>query len=452
MGSLFEIVLNKYKYSSKRTTTAIKNIAGAFIVKGCSVFIQFLLIPVTIGYVSSELYGVWLSLSTLMGWASLLDLGFGNGVRNKISENVALGNWEQARKYISTGYAFFTMLFVPVSFILYFLCGLVNWPYLLNVNPEYQSDLVIVTRIIAIFFCLTSIVRLQSTTYLALQKNAVSAMIEMFGQLLILILVIILTKTTEGSLVYLAIVIGGSPFVVQTFSGILLFGKYQKQLRPSFSTINFKLIKDVLGLGINFFFVTSSTVVLFYTMNLLMSHISGPEFVTEYNVVYKYISLPLIISTIVISPYWSAYTDAYALRDYGWMKSSYVRLNRMIYFAIVGVTLLSLFSPIFFNIWLGDKVQIHTSMLIAVSIYVLIMVYNQLNATLTFALGKLRLHTILALLGTIGSIPLSLILGKSYGAIGVVYSVGFFSLLPAILLRIQVLKLINGNASGIWNS
>ena len=51
-----------------------------------SIVINFMLVPLTIGYVSAELYGVWLTLSSIMTWLGFLDVGFTQGLKNKLTE------------------------------------------------------------------------------------------------------------------------------------------------------------------------------------------------------------------------------------------------------------------------------------------------------------------------------------------------------------------------------
>ena len=46
---------------SSRSAKVKKNILGSFGVKGASIIISLILVPLTIGYVSSELYGIWLT-------------------------------------------------------------------------------------------------------------------------------------------------------------------------------------------------------------------------------------------------------------------------------------------------------------------------------------------------------------------------------------------------------
>ena len=67
----------------KRSINVKKNVLGSIIIKGVSMIISFMLVPLTIGYVSSDLYGVWLTLSSILTWLTFLDIGISQGLKNK---------------------------------------------------------------------------------------------------------------------------------------------------------------------------------------------------------------------------------------------------------------------------------------------------------------------------------------------------------------------------------
>lgn len=74
---------------NERSSKIKKNVIGTLIVKGISIPTQLLLVPLTISYISSELYGIWLTLTSIIGWIGFFDIGFGNGLRNKLTEALA---------------------------------------------------------------------------------------------------------------------------------------------------------------------------------------------------------------------------------------------------------------------------------------------------------------------------------------------------------------------------
>ena len=78
-------IIKLIKQGSGRSVVVKKNIVGSLFVKGCSIVISLLIVPLTLGYVSSDLYGIWLTLSSIMMWLNFFDIGFTLGIKNKLA-------------------------------------------------------------------------------------------------------------------------------------------------------------------------------------------------------------------------------------------------------------------------------------------------------------------------------------------------------------------------------
>lgn len=76
----------------KRNSKAIKNVLFSFFLKGGSILTSLLIVPMTLSYLNSYEYGVWLTLSSILSWIYILDIGLGNGLRNKLTEALAIKN------------------------------------------------------------------------------------------------------------------------------------------------------------------------------------------------------------------------------------------------------------------------------------------------------------------------------------------------------------------------
>ncbi len=162
-------------------------------------------------------------------------------------------------------------------------------------------------------------------------------------------------------------------------------------------------------------------------------------------------SIPLMIFTIIVVPLWSAFTDAYTRNDYLWMNTILSKYKKIMYCMILFTLLLIALYPIFFKIWLGDKVEIHLSMILVVAFYIITTIWNTLYSHIINGIGKIKLQLYCSLLGTFLNIPLALLLGQNFGAIGIISSVIIFNSLPLVLLPIQVKKILTKRAIGIWN-
>ena len=51
--------------------------------------IGLVLVPLTINYLNPTKYGIWITLSSVIGWFSFFDIGLGNGLRNRFAEAIA---------------------------------------------------------------------------------------------------------------------------------------------------------------------------------------------------------------------------------------------------------------------------------------------------------------------------------------------------------------------------
>lgn len=447
--------LNKIKHlsssNSERTALVKKNIFGSFIIRGINILISFFLVPLTIGYVTNEIYGIWITIFSIVQWIGIFDIGFGNGLRNKLAESIAKNDVDTAQKYVSTTYVCLSLIFIPLAVLVFFVVPIINWPSLLNVSVQLNNDIVRSMQILTLFVCLTLIAKTQGTVLLAMQQNALSSMFDTFGQILVLITIFILTLTTNGSLTILAIVLSTCPLFA-TFIGTwwVYRIKYPK-LKPTLSTIKFSFAKDILNLGVQFFIIQIATLVLYGAINVLISNVANPIEVTEYNVVYKYLSIPYMIFGIIISPLWSAYTDAFTKKDYKWMVKNYNKMFKTMFSMISLLILLVAIYSLFFKLWLGAKVVIHFSMVLVVAIYIFINIWSTLHANIINGLGKIKLQLIASCLMTIINIPLALFLGHKWGAIGVILSSCILSFFPMLLFTVQVRKILYNTAKGVWN-
>ena len=97
-------IKDKFLAKDSRGRKVQKNILGLVVLQGISVLTSFLLVPLTIDYVSASEYGIWLTISSIIGWFALVDIGLGSGLRNKLAEALAKNDILLAKKYVSTTY------------------------------------------------------------------------------------------------------------------------------------------------------------------------------------------------------------------------------------------------------------------------------------------------------------------------------------------------------------
>lgn len=438
--------------SNDRSKKIVRNILTSFGIKAGSIAISLILVPMTINYVNATEYGIWLTISSLITWLSFFDVGMGNGMRNKLTSALALGEFAEAKRYVSTTYAVLLLISIGLSILLSLLTPLVNWIEFLNLPRSAGENIQIIIYLVICSFTVQFVVQLINTVLIACHKPAIAGLINFLGQLGVLVVIFILTKTVPGSLKLLVTTLTIVPVIVLVLASIYFYSTSLKNIRPSFGSIRWSYAKGILTIGAAFFFIQLGTLVLFQSSNIVITKIIGPTAVTEFNVVYKLFSVVIMFFSIIMTPYWSAFTDAYVKGEFTWMRKSIASMRKLwvgVSFSLVPALLF--LSELIYDRWIGNSVKIDFGLTLTMAIYSVGYMCMNLNCYFLNGIGKVKVQMILYMIVCLVNIPLSFALGEIYGTAGVVLSNSIVIMLLNVILWIQINKILKGTASGFWN-
>jgi O-antigen/teichoic acid export membrane protein len=436
----------------ERSVKTKKNILTSILIKCVSIAISFLLIPLSLNYLNPVKYGIWLTLTSVIGWFAFFDLGLGNGLRNKLAEALAKNDKELARTYISTSYAIMSLTIGMVYLLFVLVFPFINWSFILNTPVDMNEEINRLIFIVFSFFCLQFIIKLISMILKADQRSAISGGINTFASLLSLIIVYVLTKTTHGSLLWLSIGISAANLISPLIATFWYFGTDYKHLIPSIKYVKLSSAKDLMGLGFLFFIMQFAALILFSTDSFIIAQLYGPEEVTPYNIAFKYFSLVTMGFAIVTTPFWTAYTDAYHKQDFDWIRRITKKLAMFWVILAFGVIAMLLFADTFYGIWIGNKIKIPFLLSATMACWVLISSWTSLFGNFLSGVGKIRLSLYHSFAMIIINIPLSIFLAKylNLGSAGVIIGTCICVLPQVFLHPIQYKKIITNTAKGIW--
>lgn len=436
----------------ERSVKAKKNILKSVLLKGGSLALSFLLMPLTIHYVNPTQYGIWLTMSSFIVWAGFFDLGMGNGLKNKLAEAITLGDYSIARSYVSTAY----LMLVIIATILFvaFACinPLVNWPKVFNVQANVYPDIARLVFFTFCFFCIQFVVQLINTILTANHQPAKSAAINLGGQVLSVIAIIILMKFKAGSLFYLVLVMAGLPVIALIIGSIWFFQGSYSHVAPRISSLNFKYAKSLLFTGSAFFVIQIGALVLYETDNIVVTQLFGPAEVTTFNAAYKLFSVVLMFFLIVITPFWSAFTEAYTKGDHRWIKTTLINIKKIWFVLSLATVLLLIVSPWLYQLWLGKSVTVPFSLSISMCVYTIVSIWQTIHVYLLNGTGKIKLQLYLVTASAIVNIPLALVFGRLFGLAGVTTANTVLFVIMSIVFYIQTEKIINKTAKGVFNA
>jgi O-antigen/teichoic acid export membrane protein len=357
-SSIYQYLHKQLVKGNARTVLAKKNIIGSLVIKGGSIAVSVVMVPLTIDYINPTRYGIWLALSSIVGWFSFFNVGMTQGLRNKFAEARTKGDLQSARMYISTTYAVLTIVFTSVWLIFLIVNPFLDWVKILNASSDMRMEVSMLAIIVFTYFCLQFVLKIINTLVTADQHPAKASLINLLGQIISLVAIVVLVKTTEGSLVNLGLALCLAPITVLVIANFFFFNTSYKNLKPSFSHINFSQSKNLFSLGLVFFVIQIAFLIQYQTSNIIIAQSFGPLEVTTYNVVYKYFNMLGMGFGIFLTPFWSASTDAFFKNDIAWIKKAtkkYLQIGFLLILFGVGMLLI---SDKVYEIWLKGKVEV----------------------------------------------------------------------------------------------
>jgi len=436
----------------ERTLRAKKNILFSFVLKVIDIGTGLLLVPLVLNYLDETRYGIWLTLYSLVMWFNFFDVGLGHGLRNKLSESMARGHKELSQKYVSTTYAGLVIISICFFTLFLILNRFLDWSVILNTNEIPKDELSLLAIIVFGFFALRLVFKLVFSVLLANQMPALQDLIQTTGKVLNLIVIYILLRTTKDSLLFLGITYSVSPVLVLIIFSIILFTKKFKDIYPRIRSIDFSLFKDLFNLGIKLFIIQIAAVILYSTDNMIITQLFSPSDVTPYQIAHRYFGVMMMGFSIVVTPFWSAITEAFTKGEMGWIKRSINTLLKLWGVIILALVLMLLISDKVYHFWIGDKVFIPLILSAAWAFFIAIQSLNTIFVHFINGTGKVKLQMILGIISAILNIPLSIIFAKylNFGITGVLCATILTQVLAIVFIFIQYKQIIRGNLQGIW--
>ena len=436
--------------SKERTRNYLHQIKGAVAYRVIAAAASFATIPLMIGYLGQEQFGVWTTLLTVIFWIVFFDLGVGNGLRNKVAESLATDDSNTAKSYIASGYTLIGLIALLMWALVTSAAFVIPWQTVFNTTAIHESTLRSTVHIVVFFIVLNFWIGLISALLGAVQKTSLISLGQLISNLLVLLLVFILTKTTSASISHLALIYGLSLIIANVLLSLWFYRRYP-ELRPR-PYLDRRHVSPLLSVGMQFFIIQLAVLIIFTTDKMLITQLFGPKYVTQYEVVFRLFSVIALAHGLISAPLWSAYTDAYHRNDFAWIKKMLQKQMRIFAGISVAVMVLIVLARPLIKLWIGGELEVTIMLLISMGALVIITTWVNIFAYFLNGLQKIKLSLHVSIFAMLFNIPISIVLAKytSFGISSVIFGT-IFALLPGIILGpLQTVKVINKRDVGIW--
>ena len=428
-----------------------RNTLFSMALKAVGLATSLLIVPITLHYLDSETYGVWLAMSSILFWIAISDFGLTNGMRNYLTEAISIGDYVRARSYISTTLVVLSVIAVALLAVFLLVQSMFDMQAVFNTRAVADSTLR-QSLIVAVSLTLvTFVARTIGYVFIALQKYAMSDLLTTLGSVLALLVILSLTKFHNGGLFTLVLAFTGVPVLVYAAASLPVFNRY-KALRPDLQSVNTAFAWQVASKGLGFFVIQiTSCLVIFGSSNIFIVRYCGPEEVTSYNIAYKFFNLLVVAYTIILAPMWNAYTDAYVKGDHEWIRGAFRRSFHFWLLSVGGGAAMLVFSGWFYRLWVGNEVTVPLATSVCTLLFLSFYNLNNCATYLLNGLNKIRMQIITSVAGTLLYIAMVLGFAGNHGTQGIVLSMALVYAAMAGVHFYQCRLIVGCKAKGIWD-
>ena len=366
------------------------------------------------GYLGTEQYGVWLTLSSLLTWLSISDFGFGgNALINVLAEAAGRDDRDWQKQLTAT--AFWSLAAIAACLGLFVACigWFVPWARVFNISSAVAAkEVEAALAISCAAFLLEFPTRVFVGVYHGNQEGYVANVWSILGSVLSLIALLSVTRRA-GGLPELALALWGTRLAVSAAAAIHLFFWRSPWLAPAPGAVSRRAFQRLAALGARYVVVQFGAIGMQQSQPLVIAQIVGPAAVPVFSITQRLAVLPQTFISMFLNPLMPAYAEARARGDWSWIRRTYRRTVALATLASVvsAVSVFFLLRPVA-RLWVGAALQPPVSLVAAFSVYVLVAGFASAASVMLYGLERVGRQAIIAVanacavvaLGTIGTL------------------------------------------------
>jgi O-antigen/teichoic acid export membrane protein len=381
----------------KKISAANFSVGVTGAVQFVNALLSFAIVPLLIQYFSTDDYGIWVTLLSLITWIGIFDFGIGYSFKNKVTESLV----DKNSTSINALFKQCVQYYIIISAVL-----LVLFLILLNVNNILAQHKVLAT-IIYVPSILAFPLSLSGQILQGLRLAHIGSIYGMIksGSWAIFVGILVLLGQKSNILLcatlYSTLNVGISLFIfyVALRKAALRLPTIQDLLTP--------LIFDkTIITGLQFFALQISSLLFFSMGNYYIYSNLSPKDTMDYDTINKIFTFFFSFFNTTIGVYWAEITYHKASSNY--FKLQQIFKNLLLFSGIFSVLtwLLTLVAPSFIFFWTKGKVNVTSMDCVPFALLITVQSIAYNGAVFMNAFEKVKLQILLAVISIVFLYPL----------------------------------------------
>jgi O-antigen/teichoic acid export membrane protein len=413
--------------SLERYRRAALSSATNLIAKLLSVLTGMVSVPLTIGYLGRERYGLWMAASALQMWMQLADFGMARSLQNRLSTAYGRDDDDAAARYVTT--ALFALGGLALVFGSVFAIALpvTPWARVLNVTePALAAEAT--PTVAALGFCFLAAFPLSvaRTVLQAYQRAYVANLFWMAGNVLSLIALYAATRARLG-LPWLVLATGGANVLWQ--AGALAWVlRTTPALRPALRKMDRDALRALGTLSAPMFLFQVGGILIAEMPTFVIAHAAGLAVVGDYAVWNRVYALGVAVIGVLDAPVVPALREAHARGDHAWVREAFRNVQRLkVALAVVCSIVYVLGGNAIARFLSAGAVGFEWPVWVATGVQLTVAVWNMSYVDVLIALDRVWTVVGIVLVNGLVSMPLIYFAARPFGVLGAVTALVAFS-------------------------
>ncbi|MBL7768573.1 MAG: oligosaccharide flippase family protein [Flavipsychrobacter sp.] len=357
-----------------RELAALKTTFISITNKVVSLLAIILYVRLTVPYLGNELFGVWMSLTSILTFLSIVsDLGLSVSMVNYVAiSKTGKGNYTTQE---ITSSAFFFLFVMSITI------GLIYWIFQQPIHENLTNGILSsqtldeaykgIEMLILLFLIGLPFISVEKTLE-GLQLQYISISWVMVGNILSILATYWVAYFKLG-LPYLVFSTIGTQTLIRIVCWITVFGGRFQIYRPSMDQLNFAATKKLIQAGFILFLLNLFNVIANFIDTIIITRKIGVMYVAQYAMFQKITNLSLFF-WFYTSSFWPSFSEAHAINEKSWIQNKFhflLKLNILLG-TLFGVFLI-LFGKKIFLYWSGGNIESPSIIMIfSFSVYTLL--------------------------------------------------------------------------------
>jgi O-antigen/teichoic acid export membrane protein len=399
---------------------------SSFASRGVASLVGLVTVPLLLGHLGKEQFGLWSTITTLIAWIALFDFGIANGLVNLLSRAHGRDDEADARRHFSTALVLLSGIAVALGAGVVLGGPRVPWSSLLAVRGAIPAETVRWAVVAALgLFVAGMPLSVVPQVYAAYQRAyvgnviAIAAALVGFGA--------IVACVRAGAEMPALVLAFGAGSVLAALAGMAHVLSRMEWLRPRLSAVSPGAARELLARSFPLFLFQLGALAVNETQAIILAHRCDLAVVADYSILMRLYALAIGVIQMSTASFLPSFREAVERGDHAWMRASFARfLQARMLLALGAAVVLGLGGNLLIRTWLRrSDISFSPAVWGVLAAMVLATCWASAHADLLAIMDRLWVNVALVLVNGAVTVSLTYALAPEFRVLGVVVATAF---------------------------